>query len=90
MRVKVRVKGCIRTISFVLMITFILQDIVYADPDVLLKSSTLAPRTIQTSGNKPESLVRYTMAHFDDIASKDPNPRLETIQRAAEAQKELL
>lgn len=63
----------IRTISFVLIITFILQDIVSADPQLVLKSSTLAPGNLAVNENRSESILRFAKAHFELLASKDPS-----------------
>ena len=73
MRVTRKFNIYIRAIAFVLVTTFILQDIVYADPDLLFKSSSVAPRSLATSENKPEAIQRIAKAHFGRLASKNPD-----------------
>lgn len=61
-----------RAIALVLIVTFILQGVVYADPDIILKSSTLAPRTMFSGENKQESIRRAVAVYFGKFISTEP------------------
>lgn len=77
-----RFSNFLRATSFVLLLALTLQDIVYADPDLLLKSSTLAQKTLITGDDKTEDFKRVAVVHMETAAAKDPG--FGTVWSAAE------
>lgn len=55
----------LRMIALVLSMAFVLQDVLYADPDLLLKSSTLAPRDLFTAEDTFDNFQRSAIAYLD-------------------------